>query len=75
MNTDRTDKVKEEVRTVFSKGTVRTRKNTKEILQEVYNRNGIVRKAKATDLGIFDIRYKPEAQKDNGKTVNLLRIL
>lgn len=72
---DKTDEVKKEVRAVFTKGTVRTRRNTSDIIQEVYNKNGITKKAKSTDLALFDIKFKPETQKDNGKTVNLIRIL
>lgn len=72
---DKTDEVKKEVRNVFTKGTVRTRKNTSQILQDVYYRNGITKKARSTDLALFDIKFKPETQKDNGKTVNLIRIL
>lgn len=72
---DKTDSIKNEFRAVFTKGTVRTLKNTNDIIQETYNKNGIDRIARSTDLNLFGINFKRENQKDNGKTINLIRIL
>lgn len=50
---DRLDSIKEEVKSAFVRGNFYTLKQTKGMLQDIYDNHGASKKAKATDLSTF----------------------
>ena len=73
---EKTEKVRQEVRDKYVRGSLHNRRELLNEMQDIYNSNGFQRKVKTSDLELMGIRWKATTAKDReGKTINLVKIL